>query len=223
MVGDKSRICAAVVNNDIEAVKKVEPLVDFFEVRIDLIGGSWRGLVGHLGKPWIACNRMTAEGGNWQGSESVRIDELLHAVELGAAIVDIELATPGVAAVIKQIKGRADCLLSYHNLAETPPLEQMREIVTSQLATGADICKVVTTARSVNDNLSVLQLISGFPQEKIISFAMGPLGYTSRILCTLAGGYLTYASIEEGKESAPGQITVADLRKLYQILGDKPE
>jgi len=218
LAGDKRRICAAIVNNDLDAVKKVEPLVDLFEVRIDLIGGNWRELVGHLGKPWIACNRVSAEGGNWQGSESARIDELLHAVELGAAIVDVELAAPGVEAVIKQIKGRADCLLSYHNLVETPPLEQMREIIKKQLASGADICKMVTTARSINDNLSVLQLISGFPQEKIISFAMGPLGYTSRVLCTLAGGYLTYASIEEGKESAPGQITVGDLIKIYGMV-----
>ena len=87
-----------------------------------------------------------------------------------------------------------------------------------QLAAGADICKVVTTAHSFQDNLTVLQLIAEFPKSKMVSFAMGPLGSVSRILCPLVGGYFTYASIEEGKESASGQITVRDLRKLYEVV-----
>ena len=220
MARNKPRICAVIVNDDLKAVKGVEPLVDLFEVRIDLIGDSWQELVKNLKKPWIACNRSAKEGGSWQGSESKRIDELLRAIELGAGIVDIELSTPGVEAVVKQIKGRADCLLSYHDLKETPPLEKMREIVRKQLAAGADICKLVTTARSFTDNIATLQLISDFPQTRVVSFAMGALGYTSRVLCPLVGGDFTYASIEEGKESAPGQITVRDLRKIYGMLQD---
>ena len=216
MVRDNIRICASIVGNDLEAVKKVGPLVDMFELRIDLIGGDWRQMVAHLEKPWIACNRRVEEDGRWQGSEPDRIDELLSAVGLGAAIVDIELATPGVEGIVGEIKGKAECLLSYHNLRETPTLESMRQIVSNQLAAGAGICKVVTTAQNFTDNISVLQLISDFPESRIISFAMGSLGHISRILCPLAGGYLTYASIEEGRESAPGQITVRDLTQIYE-------
>ena len=53
----RPRICAVIVNNDPEAVKGIEPLVDLFEVRIDLIGDDWQELVGQLEKPWIGCNR----------------------------------------------------------------------------------------------------------------------------------------------------------------------
>ena len=187
-----------------------------FELRIDLIGDNWRQIIAHLEKPWIACNRRVEEDGRWHGSEPDRIGELFSAVELGAAVVDIELATSDVEAIISQIKGKAECLLSYHNLRETPSLEKMREIVNNQIAAGADICKVVTTAQNFTDNISVLKLISDFPENKIISFAMGSLGYVSRILSPLAGGYLTYASIEEGRESAPGQITVRDLTQIYE-------
>ena len=215
---NRPRICAVIVNDDLEAVKGVEPLVDLFEVRIDLIGSSWQELVRHLERPWIACNRSAKEGGSWQGSESRRIDELLSAIELGADLVDIELSTPGVEAVVKETKGRADCILSYHNLKETPPVERMREIVQRQLTAGADICKLVTTARSFEDNIATLQIISDFPETRVVSFAMGALGCTSRILCPLTGGYFTYASIEEGRESAPGQITVRQLSKLYEMV-----
>jgi 3-dehydroquinate dehydratase-1 len=212
-------ICAAIVENDFEAVRNIGSLVDLFEVRIDLIGSDWTALAGQLGKPWIACNRRAAEGGSWQGSESGRIEELLKAVELGADIVDIELATPGIEEIIKELKGKADCLLSYHNLEDTPPPGEMQDVVKKQLDSGADICKVVTTARSLADNIAVLWLIKGFPQVKVVSFAMGDMGQISRVLCPLAGSYFTYASVKEGRESAAGQLTVKELREIYESIG----
>jgi 3-dehydroquinate dehydratase type I len=208
----------AVVSDEFKAIENVAPLVDIFELRIDLIGGDWREIVRHLKKPWIACNRRKEEGGSWQGSESGRIAELLSAVELGASIIDVELATSGIDAVVKELKGRVDCLLSYHDLETTPSTESMKDTIRRQLDTGADICKVVTTARNIADNMAVLQLIADFPAEKVISFAMGPLGYLSRVLCLPAGGYLTYAAIEAGSESAPGQLTAGDLRKIYGLM-----
>ena len=214
----RPRICAVIVDNELKAVKEVEPLVDLFEVRIDLIGDGWQRLTKQLNKPWIACNRSADEGGRWEGNEARRIEELLEATELGAKIVDIELRTRNLGEVIPLIKKRAKCLLSFHELERTPPLNEMREIVQRQLKVGADICKVITTARRFEDNLTVLELISGFSGTRIVSFAMGDLGLVSRILCPLVGGDFTYASIEKGKESAAGQITARDLRKLYEMV-----
>jgi 3-dehydroquinate dehydratase-1 len=219
-VGDKPVICVPIVSDDPAAIKKAEPLADLFEVRIDLIGKGWREVAGRLAKPWLACNRRMEEGGKWQRGESARINELLSAIGLGARIIDVELATQGLASVVKEIKGKAECLISYHNMKETPPLPGMREIVQKQLAAGADICKVVTTARALADNIGVLQLLKEFPGTKVVAFAMGEAGQISRVLCPLAGGYFTYAAMAEGKESAAGQITVADLRKIYGMFQD---
>ncbi len=215
----RPRICAVIVSKDLPAMEGIEPFIDLYEVRIDLIGDGWTELVKHLNRPWIACNRIAEEGGNWEKSEASRIEELLKATELGADIIDIELRAKNLAGTVQLIKRKAKCLLSSHQLTGTPPLDSMREIIGRQLAAGADICKVVTTAHSFQDNLAVLQLITSFPKEEIVSFAMGPLGSVSRILCPLVGGYFTYASIEEGKESASGQITVRDLRKIYEMVG----
>ena len=213
---ERPRICAVIVNKDLEAIKKIERLVELFEVRIDLIGDGWQELAKQLNKPWIACNRSVGEGGRWKGSETARIKELLKAIELEADIIDVELGTRGLAETVSLIKKRAKCLLSYHNLKETPPLDSMKGIIQRQLEAGADICKMVTTAQSFEDNLTVLQLISDFPKTRIVSFAMGNLGFISRIICPLIGGYFTYASMEQGLESASGQITVRELRKLYE-------
>ena len=215
---NRPKICAAIVNKDLEAIRAVEPLVELFEVRIDLIGDGWSELVKQLNQPWIACNRSADEGGKWRGEEAKRIDELLKAVELGADIIDIELATRDLARVVPLIKEKARCFLSFHEFNRTPPLSKMREIAQRQLDAGADICKVVSTAQRPADNLTVLQLVADFPQTRMVSMAMGPLGLVSRILCPLIGGDFTYASIEKGKESASGQITVTELRKLYDMM-----
>ncbi len=214
----KPRICAVIVNNDLNAVKEVEPLVDLLEVRIDLIGDRWPELVKQFSKPWIACNRSADEGGQWQGNEARRIEKLLQAIELGADIVDIELRTKNLDKIIQLVKKRTKCLLSFHDLEKTPPLDEMKEIVRRQLKAGADIGKIITTAQGFEDNLTVLKLISEFPGERLVSFAMGPLGSMSRVLCPLVGGDFTYASIEKGKESAQGQITVRELLKIYEMV-----
>ena len=214
----RPRICAVIVSNDLQAVKGVEPFVELFEVRIDLIGDDWRELVKQLEKPWIACNRSADEGGSWRGSESKRREELLSAIEMGASIIDVELVTGNLKEIVQLIKKKAKCLLSFHDLKGTPPLDRMREIVQREMEAGADICKIVTTAQRFEDNLAVLQLISDFPKARVVSFAMGPLGFASRILCPLFGGDFTYASIEAGKESASGQITAGDLKKIYGMV-----
>ncbi len=214
----RPRICAVIVSKDLPPIEGIEPFINLYEVRIDLIGDGWPELVRQLNKPWIGCNRLADEGGRWERGEASRIEELLKAVELGAEIIDMELRMKNLAEIVPLIKKKAKCLLSSHELNSTPSLSEMKEIVHQQLKAGADVCKVVTTAHRFEDNLAVLQLIAEFPKSKIVSFAMGPLGYVSRILCPLVGGYFTYASIEAGKESASGQITVRDLRKLYEMV-----
>lgn len=214
----KPRVCAVIVDSDLKAIEEVEPLIDLFEVRIDLVGDGWQDLLKHLGKPWIACNRIADEGGSWRGDEQRRIGELFEAAELGAEAVDIELGTPNLKEVVRQIDKKTKRLISFHQMTLTPSLEDMSDIVRSQLEAGADICKVITTAQGFEDNLTVLQLIAQFPNTRIVSFAMGPLGLASRVLCPLVGGDFTYASIEKGRESAPGQVTVSDLRKIYEMV-----
>jgi len=214
----RPRICAVITNKDLKMVRKVAPSVELFEVRIDLIGKGWPDLTRQLKKPWIACNRRTDEGGRGERDEHSRIEELLKAVELGAHMVDIEVRTKNLERAVPLIKKRAKCLMSFHELEKTPPLSRLKEIVQRQLDSGADVCKVITTAQSFEDNLTTLKLIAEFPKIKMVSFAMGHLGFTSRILCPLVGGYFTYAATGEGKESAPGQMTVSRLKEIYGMM-----
>jgi 3-dehydroquinate dehydratase type I len=187
-------------------------------VRIDLIGEGWVYVARKLKKPWIACNRSSDEGGNWNDSEARRKEKLLQAIDLGASIIDIELRTSNLENIITMIKKRAGCLISTHFQDRTPSLEELKDLVARQINAGADICKVVTRANDVGDNWTVMQLVSERWHVPLVSFAMGPLGVTSRILAPLVGGYFTYASLKAGAESASGQIPVADLVKIYKMM-----
>ncbi len=214
----KVKICAVITDRDARSIKRAAELADLFEVRIDLIGAGWGEIVPALHKPWIAANRSINEGGKWRRGEKSRIKELLSAIELGAAIIDVELNAEGLKDIVPQIKSKAECLISYHDWKGTPSAARLAIIVRRQMAAGADICKVVTTASVMEDNVSVLKVIGMFPRSRVVAFAMGAGGMLSRVLAPLAGSYFTYASTDQGKESAPGQVPVETMRKLLRII-----
>ncbi len=212
-----NRICA-VITDKRHNISKIVGMAELFELRIDLIGVGWEECTEKLPKAWIACNRRKEEGGSWQGSEERRVEELLRALPLGASIIDIELENNGLDKIVPVIKQKASCLISHHNMKETPSFDELKDIVAGQLTAGADICKVVTFANKDEDNLTVLRSIPEFPGKRIIAFAMGEKGLSSRILCPMIGGDFTYAAIEKGAESAAGQITVEDLHQIYRMV-----
>jgi 3-dehydroquinate dehydratase type I len=217
---NRPRICGVITNTDIEAVKRVENSVDIFEVRIDLIGKDWQSIVVQLEKPWMATNRNKNENGKWEGTEEARVAELFKALEMGPVLVDIELHAEHLPEIVKRIKEQAKCVISFHDWEGVMSVDELEKVVKKELDGGADICKVITAARKTEDNVKTLQLISRFPKDTLISSCRGQLGSISRILGPLIGGYFTFAAVEEGKGSSPGQLAIEDLRKLYDVVGN---
>ena len=212
------RICAVVTSRDTASIKRAEPLADLFELRIDMLGEGWQAVAKQLIKPWIATNRLKAEGGLWEGSEEARRVELLKALSLGACIIDIELAAPDLDEIVQLIKKKAKCLISHHDMRRTPPPAELRRILEAEIVAGADICKLVTTARNFDDNLNVLGMIGEFSPSEVVTFAMGPRGQVSRVMCPVVGGSFTYDALSEGEGSAAGQLTVSQLRGIYEMM-----
>jgi 3-dehydroquinate dehydratase type I len=85
---------------------------------------------------------------------------------------------------------------------------------------GADVTKIVTFANSWEDNLSTLSLIP-FAKErrrKIVAFCMGEKGKISRIFSPFLGAAWTYASLNRNRVSAPGQLTVRELKDIWERM-----
>jgi 3-dehydroquinate dehydratase-1 len=81
--------------------------------------------------------------------------------------------------------------------------------------------KIVTTARTPEDNLTVLSLIPwakknlGLP---LVAFAMGPLGKLSRVAAPLLGAPYTYAALPGREKAAPGQLDAVSLKEIFKSL-----
>jgi 3-dehydroquinate dehydratase/shikimate dehydrogenase len=71
----------------------------------------------------------------------------------------------------------------------------------------------------MTDCIPVLRLLERARREglEMIAIAMGAAGILTRVLAPSRGAFLTYASLDEGLATAPGQISATELRDLYRI------
>ncbi len=171
--------------------------------------------------PIIATNRLAAEGGQWTGSETERRALLEEALKLGADFLDLELAAdPAWRREVWQRRGQSKIILSWHDFTGTPETASLEAVLQKMLAQEADVIKMVTMAQLQEDNLRLLSLI---PKAKaagreIIAFCMGPAGKWSRVVAPLLGSFLTFAPFTKKGTSAPGQLTVNEVKQLWRIL-----
>ena len=171
--------------------------------------------------PVIATNRLAGQGGRWQGSEEERRRLLLEAMDLGADFLDVELAADAAwRQDLWDRRGQTRIILSWHDFAGTPEAPRLEAVMNEMLAAAADVLKVVTMARQPEDNLRVLSLIPRARAQgrEIIAFCMGPLGKWSRVVAPLLGSYLTFAPFTKKGASAPGQLTVNELKRAWKAL-----
>jgi 3-dehydroquinate dehydratase-1 len=148
-------------------------------------------------------------------------DLLLHAAEAGFDFVDVNLPYPLAASIVAQLKSRnVGVIVSHHDLLRTPSKDALLELLQVERNIGAQICKIVTTATSPADNLTVLSFINESAQvTRVVSFAMGPLGVTSRVLSPFFGADFTFAALDEGSLTAEGQLSIDNLRRTWKLLG----
>jgi 3-dehydroquinate dehydratase / shikimate dehydrogenase len=202
-------------------LESARPLADLFELRMDLIeGADLSKLLATASAPCIVTNRTKLEGGQFSGDEASRVAVLREAISAGADYVDIEVSTPRefLQPLLEGDRGKSQLILSYHDFSKTPDRVEAFYEVMSELP-GDNIIKIVTYAQDINDNLQIFKLLRRAKQEgrKMIGLCMGEKGEISRILSPLLGGYLTFGSLERGKESAPGQITARRLKEVYRL------
>lgn len=197
----------------------------FFEFRLDslpkpllVLPKIKEFLAGHREVTAIATCRRKANGGGFTGALATQFEVLTKAAQAGCQILDLEIesAESAKAAQITHLRHTgAALLISYHDFTRTRSLEQ----AASRIETfKPDFIKVVSTARSLADNLAMLRLIEDRSlSSHIVGIAMGEEGILSRVLGPRAGGSFTFASFSEETETAPGQVDARTLREIYRI------
>lgn len=103
---------------------------------------------------------------------------------------------------------------SSHNYDFTPSIETIEENLMKINSFGVDILKIATMSNSEEDSLNMLlankNISDKLSNKAIISICMGSYGMSTRLLASA----ITFAHI--GEKSAPGQLSVLDLRKILK-------
>ena len=227
-------ICVSLTETTTEAtlarMAALAPVADLFEVRADFIRDlDLTALLGARTKPLLYTCRPESEGGRWPDADADgRRARLREAVACGFDLVDVELRS-GFEDVIEAKAGRG-LVLSFHDLVGLP--KGLDELHARMAATGADVVKIVGTARSVADLGRLMGLAHRSSPEPsgdaaarwrgLVALAMGPLGVPSRILGGRHRAPFTYASAAPGKEAAPGQLPAEVLADDYRARSIGP-
>ena len=140
---------------------------------------------------------------------------LITAIHAGAAYTDLEIEAPAM--MSKRIRRETrECgtvlIRSYHDFSGTDSLEALKALTEKCFALGADIAKIVVTANDDDDSARVLKLYESFDPGRLVAFAMGEKGRSSRIDCLAKGAPHTYAALNEEEAAAPGQMSTASMR-----------
>jgi len=226
--GLQGGICVAVAVPDshsaIAAVKPLENDIDVVEIRLDAMQQiSIPELSKGINCPLLFTNRPKWEGGLCDKPEDERLELLLEAVQQQAAFVDLELRTQLQyrKQLLEEIRNsQSHLIISYHDFEKTPAPATLSTVLQQQIDSGANIGKIVTMAHSHLDVLQILHLQCEAQKQNfpLIAFCMGEEGKLSRIITLLLGGFMTYAALDEQQATAPGQLTVKQLKEAIDKL-----
>jgi 3-dehydroquinate dehydratase/shikimate dehydrogenase len=223
------KICVAIIGTSpTELLEKAEAIYrdnTFIEFRLDYLAKPLAALpklkeflAAHTEVTAIATCRREANGGKFTGNTAAELDVLQKAASSGFHLVDLELQTAEQIkpAELDKLRERgAGLILSYHDFVATKDLdgifERMRPFE-------AEFLKIVSTARSLADNVVMLRFLErAHDMANTVGICMGDQGIISRILGPRAGSAFTFASAVLGEETAAGQISARSLLELYRI------
>jgi 3-dehydroquinate dehydratase/shikimate dehydrogenase len=217
-----TRLCIPIfVTSDIvalqhDAVLAAEAGADLLELRLDefandaVVRTALLDFLRTCPLPCLLTCRPTWEGGRSE-LEDIERFELLNSLSEGRAeYIDFELAArPSV--LLSQ--RRLPLILSSHDFDGRP--DRLANLVLEMNVSTSAINKIVWKARTIRDNTEAFELLL-LKQKPTIALCMGEAGLISRVLAKKFGAFLTFASLDRGQESAPGQITIADMKRLYR-------
>ncbi len=171
--------------------------------------------------PIIVTCRDVKQGGATGYPDQLRIDILTAALKAGVEFIDFEYENflsaenqEKIQRALSQVsKGRL--ILSAHNFeAKFPNIIKLHRHI--QTLYPAAIPKLVYTANHINDCFEAFDLLHRTSGERIV-FCMGEAGLISRIIAKKLNSFVTFASIDGKSATAPGQLTIEHLKKLYRF------
>ena len=208
-------ICVAISDTDFEKCQSVLKKTDMAEIRLDLTQFTEE----QVKKVFSHQKKLIATYRPLEGKEEERMVLLKSAIEAGADYVDIEFESSDEhRKELTEFAHRHNCdvIVSYHNYECTPSQGDLRKIVAECFQKGGDLAKIATMVRTNNNNADILSLYN-IP-GRVVAFGMGNLGKITRIVAPFLGAEFTYAAMDEGAQTAPGQIKYSIMKSAIQQI-----
>ena len=187
------------------------------ELRLDYIQGTVgvKRLLKDRPCPVIITCRRGIDGGRWGGSEEARLMLLRTAIAEEADYVDLE---DDVAVTIRRY-GKTKRIVSHHDFHKTP--SDLTALHKKLASMDADVVKIATMANHPTDNLRMLEMVR-VSKIPTVGICMGDIGTPTRILSGRAGSPFTYATFQDDRVLAPGQIGWQRMRDVYRYNSISP-
>ena len=233
------KLCASIpVTNDVDdsedlllTVNKIDEAlnkgVDVIECRFDYLSSFeildlYLDILSRYKDKCIYTIRPENEGGKFSNDPEKRAEIITKFIYRKPLFVDIEyklISSNDLVADLVESEN-TPILISWHDFSHTPEFADLIDQV-KKMRIYSPFIKIVTTARTMDDSIKILGLYQTIDTHiNLIAFAMGEMGVLSRVLCTVVGDApFTYASV--GAALAPGQLSVEQMRSIYDLFKSK--
>lgn len=213
-------VCAETADEVIEQIKRAANLADVVEIRFDCLNKSEiDSFYAKLGRQWqindkiplITTFRTKEQGGFRRITEEERDFFWNSGNEIGWADCEEDIIEDSWSWLWDAR------ICSFHDFAGVP--ENLKAIYQRLKATDADAVKIAVQTNDISDAIPIWKLLERAKSEnkKIIPIAMGESGKWTRILGLAHGAFMTYASLDNGNQTAPGQVSAHDLTEVYRV------
>lgn len=210
-----------------EIEKAIQKGADLIECRFDFVKNfgkidNYLNLLSKYKNQSVYTLRPENEGGKFGKDEHHRIALLRKLMDAKPLFVDVEYNLVSNNDKVADMVENSDVrtLISWHDFAKTPSLEELIRLVT-EMSVYSPYIKIVTTAKTIDDSITMLKLYQCINTNiNLIAFSMGELGIISRILCSVTGNApFTYASL--GAAVAPGQLSIDQMIIFKELFDSK--
>ncbi len=211
-------ICAETADEMLEQIRRAEDLADVIEIRFDCIESKQihKAFAFLASKKTLLLTYRPKEQGRKIEADLFQREVFWNAFVINGTTdakklwFDYEYDLMNLQKVSNQVTIR-----SFHNFSGVP--ENLNEIY-DNLSANSEVPKIAFQADDITDTIPIWKLLERAQSEnkQIIPIAMGEAGKWTRILGLAHGAFMTYASLDEGNETAPGQVSVTDLIEVYR-------
>ncbi len=212
-------VCAETADELIEQIRLAEDLADVIEIRFDCLKENEiepalnsLPIINNL----LATFRAKEQGGKRSLTLQERLtfwQKILIHNKNENFYADFEADTLYFPNLVK-----AKTILSSHFFNRVPS-DLTDTFKSLSQVSESNIVKIAIKTNDITDSIPIWKLLEKAKSEnkQIIPIAMGESGKWTRILGLAHGAFMTYAALDDGKETAPGQISAKDLIEVYRV------